>query len=116
MKKRIESEHIVDQRQFPLAKTPEERDMQLALLATDAIERRIRNGEASAQELLFYAKKGGRRDKIEEEILENNRKLIEAKTLQIEESRKTQERYQEVIDAIKRYSGVEDDAYEEDVY
>lgn len=91
--------------QFPPASTPSERDKQLALLATEAIERRIRSGEATAQELVYYAKKGSNRDKIEEQMLENQNKLLEAKTMQIEESKKTQESYDRVIAAMRKYNG-----------
>lgn len=90
---------------FPPARSPQERDKQLALLATEAIERRIRNGEATAQELTYYAKKGSNRDKIEEEMLESQNKLLKAKAMQIEEEKKTQELYQKVIDCMKIYSG-----------
>lgn len=90
---------------FPPARTPEERDKQLAILATEAIEKRIRDGEATAQELVYYAKKGSNRDKIEEEILANQNKLLEAKTSQIEEERKTQELFNKVIEHMKLYSG-----------
>ena len=90
---------------FPPATTPLERDKQLALLATEAIERRIRSGEATAQELVYYAKKGSNRDKIEEQMLENQNKLLEAKTMQIEEAKKAQESYDKVIKALARYNG-----------
>lgn len=90
---------------FPPAVTPQERDKQLALLATEAIERRIRSGEATAQELVYYAKKGSNRDKIEEQMLENQNKLLEAKTVQIEESRKAQEAYDKVLRAMRKYNG-----------
>lgn len=98
---------------LPPARTPEERDKQLALLATEAIEKRIREGKASAQELTYYAKKGSNRERIEEQILENQNKLLEAKTSQIEEAKKAQEMYQQVLDAMKKYSGED---YEEDDY
>lgn len=100
---------------LPPARSPSERDKQLALLATEAIEKRIRNGEATAQELTYYAKKGSNRERIEEEILENQKKLLEAKTSQIEEAKKTQELYQQVIEAMKRYSGeyTEEDDYDQ---
>lgn len=90
---------------FPPATTPLERDKQLALLATEAIEKRIRSGEATAQELVYYAKKGSNRDKIEEQMLENQNKLLEAKTMQIEEAKKAQEGYDKVIRAMRKYSG-----------
>lgn len=90
---------------FPPATTPQERDKQLALLATEAIEKRIRTGEATAQELVYYAKKGSNRDKIEEQMLENQNKLLEAKTMQIEEAKKAQEAYDKVIQAMRKYNG-----------
>jgi len=99
---------------FPPAITPQERDKQLALLATEAIERRIRSGEATAQELVYYAKKGSNRDKIEEQMLENQNKLLEAKTMQIEEAKKAQESYDKVIRALAKYNGdVMEDEYGE---
>ena len=101
------------QTRFSPARTPQERDKQLALLATEAIERRIRNGEATAQELTYYAKKGSNRDKIEEEMLESQNQLLKAKTAQIEEEKKTQELYLKVIERMKLYAGEEVNAYDD---
>lgn len=114
MKKQPSPLYEGEGRQFPPARTPEEREMQLVMLATDAVEKRIREGTATSQELVYYLKKGSKRDKIEDGIAESNLKLIEAKTLQIEESRKQQELYTQVIEHMKKYSGYEEDDIYED--
>lgn len=89
----------------PPATTPEGREQQLTALAMDAIEKRIRNGTASAQELTYFAKIGSPNARLERKILEQQSELLEAKTAAIRSQERTEELYKEALVAMRTYSG-----------
>lgn len=89
----------------PPATTPEGREQQLTALAMDAIEKRIRNGTASAQELTYFAKLGSPNAKLERQILEQQKELLEAKTAAIKSQERTEELYKNALSAMRSYSG-----------
>lgn len=89
----------------PPAKTPEGREQQLIGLAMDAVERRIRDGTATAQELVHFIKAGSPNAKLEREILRSQSELIAAKTEAIESQKRTEEMYSNALAAMKAYSG-----------
>ena len=89
----------------PPATTPEGREQQLTALAMDAIEKRIRNGTASAQELTHFAKLGSPTSKLERQILEKQKELLEAKTAAIKSQERTEELYKNALSAMRTYSG-----------
>lgn len=97
----------------PAATTPEGRENQLIAKAYDLAEKRIMEGTASAQEITHFLKMGSTKERLEREILAEQRKLVSAKTEMIEAERKNEEFYQKVLDAMRIYSGQdseEDDA------
>lgn len=87
------------------ATTPEGRENQLIAMAYDLAEQRIRNGTASAQEITHFLKMGSQKERIEREMLEEQKKLIVAKTEGFESSKRVEELYNNAIDAMRRYSG-----------
>lgn len=89
----------------PPATTPEGREQQLTALAMDAIEKRIKNGTASAQELTHFAKIGSPTAKLERQILEKQKELLEAKTAAIKSQERTEELYKNALSAMRTYSG-----------
>ena len=94
------------------ALTPEARENQLIALAIDRAEQQLRDGTASSQVITHYLKLGSTKERIEKEILEKQKELIEAKTQSLQSARRIEELYTEAIAAMKRYSGsgdVEDD-------
>ena len=94
-----------DQRKAPPATTPEGRDNQLAALAYQFAEKRLRNGTATAQEVVYFAKQGSTAAKTELEILERQKELITAKTESIQSAKRVDELYAEAIAAMRTYSG-----------
>ena len=62
------------------ALTPEARENQLISLAVDLAEQQLRDGTASSQVITHYLKLGSTKERIEKEILEKQKMLIEAKT------------------------------------
>ena len=89
----------------PPATTPEGREQQLTALAMDAIEKRIRTGTASAQELTYFAKLGSPNSRLERKILEQQHELLAAKTSAIKSQERVEELYINALSAMRTYSG-----------
>lgn len=87
------------------ATTPEGREQQLTALAMDAIEKRIINGTASAQELTYFAKLGSPNARLERKILEQQSELLEAKTNAIRSQDHIETLYNEAMSAMRDYTG-----------
>lgn len=85
--------------------TPEGRELQLISLATDLAERQLREGTASSQVITHYLKLGSTKERIEREILEKQKDLIEAKTESLKSAKQVEELYVQALEAMKRYSG-----------
>ena len=94
------------------ALTPEARENQLIYLATELAEKQLREGTASSQVITHYLKLGSSKEKLEQEILKENKKLLSAKTEAIQSTKRIEELYSNAIAAMKRYSGNGGDEYE----
>lgn len=92
-------------RSQPPATTPEGREQQLVALAMDASEKRIRNGTASAQELVYLMKAGSPNAKLERQILEQQKELMTAKTEALQSQKRVEELYANALSAMRSYSG-----------
>lgn len=95
--------------------TPEAREQQLIYLATNLAEQQLRDGTASSQVITHYLKLGSSKEKLEQEALKENVKLLTAKTEAIQSAKRVEELYTEAIAAMKKYSGngVREDESEE---
>lgn len=91
--------------ELPPASNSEDRENQLIALATDLAERQLIEGTASAQVIVHYLKLGTTKEKIEKDILEKQKLLIEAKTENLTSQRSSEELYRNAIKAMKLYSG-----------
>ena len=80
---------------------------QLIALSMNLVEERLRNGTASAQEVCHFLKLATQERKLEREKLENENKLLQAKTDAIEASKDSSSMYVEAIQAFRIYSGQE---------
>ena len=74
-------------------------------LAVDLAEQQMREGTASSQVITHYLKVGSTKEKIEKEILEKQKELIEAKTQNLQSANRIEELYSKALDAMKSYSG-----------
>lgn len=95
------------------ALTPEARENQLISLAVDLVERRLREGTASSQETTHFLKLASTKARIEKEILEKQKELIEAKTQSLQSAKRVEELYANALEAMRSYSGAggTDDEY-----
>lgn len=87
------------------ARTQEGREEQLIALAINLAEQQLRNGTASSQVITHYLKLGSSRERIEKEILKKQRDLVAAKTEALQSSKNSEEAYKNAIEAMRRYSG-----------
>ena len=87
------------------ALTPEVREGQLISAAMDLAEKQILEGTASSQVITHFLKLGCMREQLERERLEEENKLLRAKTKAIEEEAEHRVSYEKVIKAMQKYSG-----------
>ena len=91
------------QRQTP-AITPEGREDQMIAYAIDLAEQQLRNGTASSQVIVHYLKLGSLRERQEREKLEEEIKMLKAKTESIKADRERGVLYAQAIEAMRRYT------------
>lgn len=72
-------------------------------LAYDLVEERLRNGTATSQETTHFLKMGSPRARLEEQLLEKDCQLREAKIEGLEREKRIEALYEEAIAAVKRY-------------
>lgn len=84
---------------------PESREQQLVSLAVDLAEKQLIEGTASSQVITHYLKIGSTKEKLEKEKLEEENKLLKAKTEALKSQKRTEELYTEALNAMKRYAG-----------
>ena len=94
---------------------PEARQAQMINLAEKQAERQLREGTASAQIVTHYLKLATVREQKELAILDQQAKLIAAKTEALAAQKETERLYAEAIEAIKYYTGQGYDG-DEDIY
>ena len=87
------------------ATTPEGRENQMIALAIDVAEQQLRDGTASSQVITHYLKLGSSKEKLEQEIMQLQKELIEAKTDAIKSQKRVDELYADAIAAMRSYSG-----------
>lgn len=83
----------------------EARENQLISLAMDLAEQRMRDGTASAQEVTHFLKLGSTKERLERSMMEEQKKLLVAKTENLESQKRTEEAYREAMKAFATYSG-----------
>lgn len=85
--------------------TPEAREDQMISLAVNLAERQLIEGTASSQVITHYLKLGSTKERIEKEILQKQKKLIDAKTESLQSAKRIEEMYANALEAMKNYSG-----------
>lgn len=95
--------------------TPEARENQMIALAVDLAEQQLRDGTASSQLITHYLKLATQRERLERERLEEENKLLRAKTEAIQRQEASDEMYKKALKAFGIYSGQTTDD-EEDEY
>lgn len=109
MKKAKPTSTKTELRKIRPALTPEARENQLIALAVDLVEQRLLDGTASSQETTHFLKLGSMKNRLEMEKLQEENRLLQAKTEALQSSKRVEELYSEAIKAMRRYSGQRDD-------
>lgn len=104
-KKKPENGQNTLRRRSRTASSPEARENQMIALAIDLAEKQLREGTAASSVITHYLKLGSTKEKIEKEILEKQKDLIEAKTETMKSAKRIEELYNNAINAMRSYSG-----------
>lgn len=91
--------------------TAEGRENQLISLAADLAERQLTNGTASSQVITHFLKLASTREKLEQERLQRENLLLSAKVDQIASAKRIEELYETALNAMRQYSGHQDEIY-----
>lgn len=94
-------------RSRPPAKTPQDRENQVIAAAYDLAEKQILAGTASSQVITHFLKLGSEKERLEREILESQKKLMDAKTEHLESAKRIEELYNNAISAMRHYNGAD---------
>ena len=87
------------------ALSPEARENQLISLAVDLAEKQLQEGTASSQVITHYLKLGSTKERLEKEKLEEENKLLRAKTENLQSQKRIEELYSEAIKVMRNYNG-----------
>ncbi len=96
------------------AKTVGGRESQLIGMAIDLAAKQLSDGTASSQVMTHFLKIGTMRAKLEMEKLQQENKLLEAKTEALASGQRVEELYKEALEAMRSYRGDENEGGEID--
>lgn len=89
----------------PPARSPEEQENRMISLANTLAERQLEEGTASAQVITHYLKLGSSRERLEQEKLQRENELLEAKAEVMASAKRVEELYATALDAMRSYAG-----------
>lgn len=92
----------------PPATTAEARERSLIGLATDLVEKKLRNGTATSQETIHFLKLATVKEQFERSKVEAEVKLLEARVAQLAQNGNIEELYGQAIAAFTSYQTGED--------
>lgn len=87
------------------ARSPEEQENRLISLAVELAEKQLREGTASAQLVSQLVKLGSSRERLEQQKIMHENKLMEVKQEALESQQRTEELYKQALNAMRSYSG-----------
>lgn len=87
------------------ALTPEGEENQMISLAVRLARQQLEDGSASSQVITHYLKLGSTKERLEKEKLEEENKLLKAKTEALQSAKRSEELFANAIAAMRSYSG-----------
>lgn len=90
--------------------TAEGEETRVVSMAYNLAKKQISDGTVSSQVLTHFLKLGSEREKLEREKLEQENELIRAKVESLESVKRTEDLYRKALDAMRSYSGQDDDS------
>lgn len=95
------------------ASTPEAQEQYMINLTMNLVEKRLREGTASSAETTHFLKLATAKADLEKKKLEEENKLLRAKTETLESAKDAKEMYEKAIKAMGVYNGLgEDEDYD----
>lgn len=94
------------------ALTPEGEENQMIALAMAQAKRQLMEGTASSQVLTHFLKLGSTKERLEREKLEEENKLLRAKTEALQAAKDSGKMFEEAMRAFSEYSGNGDAEYD----
>lgn len=85
------------------ALSPEAEENQMIALAMNQAKKQLLEGTASSQIVVHYLKLASSKEKLEQQIAEQNLELLKAKTEAIQSAKRVEEMYSEAIKAMQEY-------------
>lgn len=98
------------------ATNPDARENQLISLAIDLAERQLRDGSASSQVIAHFLKLASSKERLEREMMQEQKKLLKAKTEAMESAKRVEELYSKALNAMKSYSGEQNECENDEYY
>lgn len=102
---KVKSTSTKSTRKVRPALTPEARENQMIALAMDLVQQRLLDGTASSQETTHFLKLGSMKAKKEMEKLEEENRLLRAKTKAIDNAEEVKVLYENALKAMRNYGG-----------
>ena len=93
------------QKQLGPSLSPEAREQRLINLSYNLVEQRLLDGTATSQETTHFLKLGSTKERREREKLEEEVKLLKAKTENLQSMKRSEELMEEALKAFRTYSG-----------
>lgn len=101
------------ERRVSVARSPEARENQLISMAYDLVERRLRDGSATSQETTHFLKAGSLRNRMELDKLQQENKMLRAKTEALQSAKNVEKLYSDALNAMRRYGGGDEDGIDD---
>jgi hypothetical protein len=97
------------------ATSPEMRELELSDAAYDLAEEQMSAGTASSQVITHFLKAGSMRERLEQQRMQHEIELMEVKKEQLEGQKRVEELYVNALEAMRGYSGQNQEHIEGDV-
>lgn len=105
MKSKSQVDPESQSRRLPPANNPDAREAQMISLAVDLAEKQLREGTASSQVITHFLKLASSTERLEKELKEKQKELLEAKTESLQSNARLEELYTGAIQAMRDYGG-----------
>lgn len=96
--------------------TDDNEELQIISMARTLSAERIRNGTATAQEILYWLKQGSSEVRLDKECKEEQKKLLVAKTKAIASAESSEKLYADAVKAMRKYKGEDDEEENSDIF
>lgn len=87
------------------AATPDSLENKCIAMAMDLAAQKLADGTATSQLIVEFIKRGSKKERMEQEIMAEQKKLLVAKTEMLQSQKQIESLYADAITAMKKYRG-----------